>query len=579
MKNTKRIIAFLLAVVMMLALAACGKDNSDNNKDNPDANNNQGGNEVVDVEAIAGDAVVNYKELQKEENIDTSRKSTYNSDERHEEITVYINSEITSFTPWQGGRGRSAMILEIWEPLYYYNDGFELEACLAKGMEWVDETHLNVEIYDYIEDYKGNHLTADDVVFCFENLLAQGGSLDYYKGIEAISDYVVQFTFGEEIHDDLDALPSALITLLYTEEAYNSYDFASEPVGTGAYYLESMIQGSTYHFAANENYWQKDESLRCSQAGQNLDGFTAMYIGDSSVAYMSFTSGDVFNYSEISSTNLPDVLPGGKYENQFAVGYEYMTGRYGLSFNMSGVSVVDDINLRLAICYAINSDDIVYALGENSVYATHAESGMNTIGYQDIWDTTYQDTYYGICDLELAKEYLKKSDYNNETLRLISISRGEQQQACQIIVEVLKSIGINVEYIAAENAILDSYIRDFEAFDLYFYNWNGEALSQQWQRQLDLNAYVSSNTHDGVTYNDFCLHDEKLQEYVEKVQLVSQATDELYQEIQQYIQDNAYLYSLFGKVQYNAYNSDLAMMVSTNGHKDTMWGACEYYLD
>ena len=580
----KKLISALLALIMVFSLVACGNKAVDDNpsKDTPattdsDKDYTEQVKDAADAAAAAG-GVLALNALKSESNIDTSRKSTANTDELHDEITVWTTNEITSFTPWQGGRGRSEVILEIWEPLYYYNDNFELEACIAKSMEWKDSEHLVVEIYDYVKDIDGNPLTAADVVFSYNTFLENGNKLDFFQGIEAIGDYTVQFTFDAAVQEDVDALPTALMTMLFTEKAFNDHDFAADPCGTGAYYLESMVEGNSYHFLLNENYWQTDEAARCSQAGQNLKGWTTKVINDNSVAYMAFQSGEIFNYT-MTTTDLPDILEGGQYAGKFVAAYEYQTGRYGVEFNMSGRSVCDDINLRLAICYAIDGEGIVDALGSNSYYQCHAESGIGNGGYQSSWDESYKDSYYGIYDPELAMEYLKKSDYAGEELVFVSLSNGDQQRACQIIAEQLKAIGINISYVSIEQALLSSYLYDLDNYDLFFFNWNGTPISQQWQRQMDYTAYAKSNTHDGVAYNEFGCHDETLQQYIEDVQLVSKATDELILEAQQYIQDNAYMYALFSPVAYTVYQTDLAMQVSTNGHKDIMWGACEYYLD
>lgn len=583
----KKLISTLLALTMIFSLVACGGNANKGNEDigsKETSNVDNGGKDYAEQVKDATDAankgsgILKLNELKSESNIDADRRSTANSDEIHDEITVLGSNEITTFTPWQAGRGRSEVILEIWEPLYYYNDNFELEACIAKSMEWKDDEHLNVEIYDYVKDIDGNHLTAEDVVFSYNTFVAEGNKLDYYKGVEAIGDYTVQFTLDPMVKEDVDGLPSILMTMLFTEKAYNDHDFAIDPVGTGAYYLESMVEGNSYHFLMNENYWQTDEAARCSQAGQNLKGWTTKVITDSSVAYMAFQSGEIFNYT-MSAIDLPDVLAGGQYEGDYVVAYEYLTGRYGVEFNMSGHSVCDDLNLRLAICYAIDGEGIVAAMGENSYYQCHAESGIGNVGYQEVWDTTYKDSYYGIYDPELAMEYLKKSDYNGEELVFVSMSKSDQQQACQIIVEQLKAIGIKVSYISVEQALLNSYLYDLDAYDMFFFNWNGSTIGQQWQRQMDYTAFASSNTHDGVAYNEFGCHDETLQGYVEDVQLASKATDELIQEAQRYIQDNALMYALYSTISYTVYQPELAMQVSTNGHKDIMWGACEYYLD
>ncbi|MCD8015952.1 MAG: ABC transporter substrate-binding protein [Lachnospiraceae bacterium] len=505
------------------------------------------------------------------DNIDTSRKSTYNTDERLDQLTVYIGNEITSWTPWQAGQGREGIITIVFEPLFYYHDGYEMEACLAKDWYEEDDTHFVVEIYDYIYDTDGNNLTAQDVVESFDYFVASGNAsdFDYYESSEAIDDYTVRFTWKEPI-DSITALATMMETSVYTQQAFNDHDFTTDPVGTGAYYLQSMQTGAEYIMAVNEDYWQTDEELRAEESLQNVEILDYKVISDSSMAYISFQSDEIYNYT-IASDNIDDFKEGGVYYDQYTVVYEKGSGRMGFSYNQAGDSIMNDVNMRLAVSYAIDGDSIVAAIGSDSYISVYGEGGAGVDGYNSEWDTL--ENYYTVYDPDLAKEYLAQTDYNGEELVLIAQSGNDADAlCCQVVQQMLAQVGINVTIEFYDHAIVDTYLYNLDYWDMWFFSWNGDPISQQWGRQFDMNNYSHGANEAGI-------NDETLQEMIEEVQTSSGYSQELIDEIQEYITENCMSYSMYGQVTYTAYGKSLARLTTFHGHKSYAWGACEFYLD
>jgi ABC-type transport system substrate-binding protein len=239
---------------------------------------------------------------------------------------------------------------------------------------------------------------------------------------------------------------------------------------------------------------------------------------------------------------------------------------------MSGDSIVsDDINLRLAICYAIDSEGIVAAVGESSYYTLKAEGGPEITGYQSSWDTleNYRSTY----DVDLAKDYLSKSNYNGEEIVILNQSGDDAAAtATQIIQQELEIIGIKSRIDTYEMAIINTYLNDFTYWDIFFYNWNGDPISQLWGRQSDARNYDSGATQFGLV-------DDELQALLEKVQTVDGFTDETIDAIETYFTDNCVLYALYSTISWTAYDTSVANLVTNHGHKDINYGACNYYLD
>lgn len=569
----KKSIAFLLALVMAFSLAACGDGTADDKtSDNPGTSSEN--NPVTNAEkseeiqqSLGG--VVDLFDMMAGDCIDTSRKSTANSDERYPFVATYVEKEITTWTPWQTPQGREAAIHWIYEPLFFYLDNYELQPVMAKDWYEEDDTHFVVEIYDYITDTDGNNITAEDVVNSFEAFAHSGNASDFasYASSEAIGTYTVRFTWTEKL-TSLTALGSMMETCIFSQKASEDHDFTTDPVGTGPYKLDKLVTGAQYVFEANDDYWQTDE-LCAPGCKRNVQTIQVDVLSDNTMAYVAFEEGSLFN-TKAQTTSLPDFLEGGKYYGQYTVVCELGPGTNGLGFNMSGESIFSDVNMRPAVAYAIDSEGIVAALGSNNYYQLHAEAGESMPGYQEEWKD--RENYYSVYDPELAKEYLAKTDYDGETLTLLVQVDDDQERVSQIIEQELKAIGINVSIEILDRAIINTYLYDVTYWDLCMYSWNGDFISQLWGRQSDLRNYTHGFTETGI-------NDPDLQAMIERVQLVEGYTDEQIDEIQTYFTDNCMLYGIFSTFKYNVYNPDLASIVANHGHKDIMLGACDYYLD
>ena len=109
-----------------------------------------------------------------------------------------------------------------------------------------------------------------------------------------------------------------------------------------------------------------------------------------------------------------------------------------ISFNLDK-PIMNDLNFRKAVAYAINRDEIVTAVMNG--YGEPIETGclwgyMTDYKASDIAGYSY--------DPEKAKEYLAMSSYNGETIELTTAINDIILTAA-VVQEQLSKIGINVE--------------------------------------------------------------------------------------------------------------------------------------
>ena len=155
-------------------------------------------------------------------------------------------------------------------------------------------------------------------------------------------------------------------------------------------------------------------------------------------------------------------------------------------YNVTDDSPCKDVNLRKAIAYATNNqmliDNALHGIG--AVSPAFGKPGLT--GYNEAWETDYE--YYPY-DLEKAKEYLEKSDYNGEELMIMIQSNALYRAEATVLQENLKAIGINSRIDEYDMSTRNKYVVAGNGYhyDIALYNLSaqGSYLIQTWVGWLD----------------------------------------------------------------------------------------------
>ena len=103
-----------------------------------------------------------------------------------EKVVVGLNNDPQNLGPFQGmSAGRIGVLYTMYEMLAV-TEGGETYGVLMQDCEKVDDLTYNITIYDYIYDQAGNHLTADDIVWCYETAIASGNLPKLSSSIESV---------------------------------------------------------------------------------------------------------------------------------------------------------------------------------------------------------------------------------------------------------------------------------------------------------------------------------------------------------------------------------------------------------
>jgi len=149
----------------------------------------------------------------------------------------------------------------------------------------------------------GTAVTADDVVFSFEILMAKGNPrYKLYWGdvekVEKIDAHKVKFTFKTADNTELPMLVGEVPVL--SKAFWETRDIQSAtldiPNVTGPYKIDRFEPGRYFVLKRDPNYWGKD--LAVTRGAFNFDEIRVDYYRDDDVAFQAFKAGDLDIYGE-----------------------------------------------------------------------------------------------------------------------------------------------------------------------------------------------------------------------------------------------------------------------------------------
>ncbi|MBE6016389.1 MAG: ABC transporter substrate-binding protein [Lachnospiraceae bacterium] len=567
MKKATKLIALLLSIAVVLSLAACGGSAQPAGG----SGNQEGGQTEATTSSILDNLPSETTTVNEE------RKSTANSDERYEKVVVAQQQDCMELQPFNNIRdlGKSMQVAAIYEPLLDEIEVGEFVGRLAKSWEEVDDTHVKVEIFDYIEDTDGNKITADDVVFSY-NLVKDSGyanDFGYFESVEATGDYEVTFTWNKPI-DSLTAFASMLSQVnIVSEKAYSEHDMSRDPVGTGPYKLVSFMASNSTVVEARDDYWQTDESLRSPFAKANVQTIEWDVVADAEMRKLSFQNGET-TYIQLTADILADYITG-QYSENANLYYSIGETNAAIECNCSENSICSNKDFRLAMFYAINSDAVSQVNGPDlyPVPKTFVPTGAGD--FDPSWEDI--DSYLNVYDPDLAKEYLEKSGYDGTPIKFVTNTFPLKTTSAQVIANMLGEVGINVEIVTIEAALNKQYRSDMTSWDI----WNGGFGDMNY---AIIGLYKSMSATQGTIegYPNNYYVDDAFQEMLSKATSTSGYSKEATKEVIEYINDNALLYPYINVSKIYAFDPNVITFVRTGinrGSGGFQLGACDYYLD
>lgn len=520
----KKTVALILAIVMALGLCACG-GGSNTSSDNYDT-----------YAAQYGEVGGLYRDL-----------------------TVASRMDIQNLEPTAGtGAPKDQFYWNVYECLFDLDEHENLYADLAKGYEpAADGSYWDIFLFETITDSNGNPITAEDCVASFDWLVGAGEALKYenVKSWEAVDTYTFRIYWNAPPKSPDDYEFPLARTYIFDSQ-YTGNDFSTQPVGTGNYLVVDFVTGNHLTLWANPKYWAanttEDVSGRLNLHKANVQMLTYEIISESATAEIALEEGkiDFCNYitQQASINKFKE-----KYADKYIVDDSHVAGSYFfLEPNMDPSCILsNDENLRLAIFYALDNGAIAQLMGTSYVpMKTLGHKGFNDFNMD--WEN--EENYANVTNIDLAKEYLAKSNYANQDLNIVCKTSEIEKNAAQAIMAQLLAVGITCHMTSIDNSIWTVETSNPSNFDMMVFEMGGPSLVGSLGLPL---GQPNSNEDGSDKWSLNFIRDDELYNLIETAKANETHDDEHVKAVIDYALGHAYIYPIAYSFTCYIYSKDI----------------------
>lgn len=360
---------------------------------------------------------------------EASVAGTQNADQGEEKmVRINISSEPDNLNPWMSAAtDTEAIFLNVFEGLVGFDETGAIVPRLAESWE-ISEDNLTYTFHlrQDVNFHNGKHLTAEDVIYTYENLSginqekAISSKFTAITKLEAPDEYTVVMTLGDVNAAFLQLNKVAVLPMGYTEQS-------TAPIGTGPFKFVEYVPGQKVVLEKNTEYYDAERMPK-------IDKAEVYIMTDQSAVVTALQSGQL-DIASVSADNA-EILSA---EYDIYHSPQNMVQLFALN---NSVEPFDDMRVRQAFNYVIDKQQIID--GAFGGYATMLYSNFSPVMgayYNDQLDTMYT------VDIEKAKALMTEAGYPNGFSMTITVPSNykEHVDTAQIIVEQLKQIQVNAE--------------------------------------------------------------------------------------------------------------------------------------
>lgn len=322
----------------------------------------------------------------------------------------------------------------VFAPAYYINADGTVDYILAESMEASEDGLVyTMKLKEGLKWSDDQPLTADDIVFTYDSINAQGANL-YVAGepikVEKVDDLTVTFTLPSVCASAFELLSSeASILPKHIFEGKGTFDvnmLEEKVVGCGPYVLDEYVTGQYLKFSKNPNY---------GNGVANIDTIVFKVIEKNDTATLALQNGEIDAW-----IGTPDMLDPYAENAAFNV-TNYSEGRVAYLRLNPNTEAMSDKNYREGILRAFNRDEIMTA--------AYTDPNFYQLGYSFL---PYTNAYYTEDvekweqDLDKAKELTANGPKN---IKICYVEEDAVQTNMALTMQAeLKAIGIEAELTA-----------------------------------------------------------------------------------------------------------------------------------
>jgi ABC-type transport system substrate-binding protein len=367
-------------------------------------------------------------------------------------MVVTYKDDVSTLDPaigydWQNW----SMIKSLFDGLMDYKPGTtELVPDLAESYEIsADGTVYTFKLRPGVKFHNGRELTSADIKYSIERVVnpattspgqgffgsiagfdeVAGGSATELSGIATPDDHTVVITLSRPDATFLHVM-AINFSFAVPKEAVEEFgpDFATHPVGTGAFKLKEWTLGQRLVFERNPDYYHEGLPY--------LDEITFEIGQEPTVALLRLQRGEVDILGDgIPPAQFPEVRADPANEGLIVEGGQLHTGYVTMNL---GLTPFDNVKVRQAVNMALNKERIVRLINNRAVPANQPLPPAMP-GY----DTAYAGYPF---DAAKAKELLAEAGYaEGFTTELYAMNTDPNPRIAQAIQQDLAEIGIKAE--------------------------------------------------------------------------------------------------------------------------------------
>ena len=411
----KKFLSLTLAAMMALSLVGCG------------------GSKTAETTAAAA-AETKAAEAGAETEAAAEENKTY-----RDHLTIAFESQITQLDPQGSGNANeihAKLFAMTHDTLFKYNPATgEIEPELAAEWEWLDDecTQLHIKLRDDVVFHNGNKLTAEDVEFTLGRVQGDTQITNFYDHCDIESDTEFTIVLKQGSVDFVYILSRPFDSIVNKAAVEADPDFGAA-IGSGVWVnnLDGYVAGDTIELVRNEDYWGELPETKT---------ITIKHIANASSRLMALESDEVQLIYSLANTEMELATQNDEIEV-----IEFPTTRlYYFAFNTSN-GPATDVNLRKAVAYAINKEDLIAAVGDTGAEVAVTFYGNAMSAYtEDIGEPVSYDP-------EKAKEYVALCGDNTSIKLMANTTNATFKTMAEFIQEQLRQVGITMEIEEVDSA-------------------------------------------------------------------------------------------------------------------------------
>lgn len=275
-----------------------------------------------------------------------------NTESKRTDLNFAIASEPNSLDPMAIAMMSTFTVTDsIYDNLVEESDNGKYRGALAESYDISkDGKTYTFHLRKGVKFHDGSTMTADDVVFSINRTIKKGWAFDMtaaIKNVEKVDANTVRLNLTKPFGGMLGSLASPYFSVMSKNYLKEHGDKVAErkPMGTGAYKFVEWKNGDHITVEANKNYWggaPKIKTVTFKPITDKNTGLVALQ-GNETDAYLNV------NYSDIDSI---------KHDDKLEIKQTDAASVLSINMNIER-KPFNNLKVRQAINYAINKENII----------------------------------------------------------------------------------------------------------------------------------------------------------------------------------------------------------------------------